>query len=53
VGVTRALARALRHQTAGAKSTAVRILAEAMEASEPGTMRQLADELARHLEGKR
>jgi hypothetical protein len=47
LAVTRALARALRHQTAGAKSTAVRILAEAMEASEPGCMAQVAGELAR------
>jgi hypothetical protein len=53
VAVVRSLARALRHQTAGAKQTAVSHLADLLHGAEPGCMAQVAELASRYAGGKR
>ena len=47
IAVVRTLARALKHQTPGAKQMAVSHLADLLHGAEPGCMAQVAGELAR------
>ena len=46
LAVTRALARALRHQTNGAKMMVLRRLVESLDETEPGILDRIATDLA-------